>query len=183
MDSTIPSSSPPGYCMYHLLRHITLYEYFAHTMCLFVSRNSHNEQRFLLRSINPLTTRFLPDLSISGSTSLVGPWPLFSFLIYSVGLLGRGISPPQGNYIYRATETQNKRDKHPCLEWDSNPWSQCSCERRHFKAQTAWPLRLADFFQMVYKNPTGCIWEPYETHIYSLRAECRVLVCHNRWCI
>jgi hypothetical protein len=37
----------------------------------------------------------------------------------SVGLLGRGISPSQGRYLSRTTETQNKR-KHLCLEWDSN---------------------------------------------------------------
>jgi hypothetical protein len=40
-----------------------------------------------------------------------GSWPLFSFLIYtqSVGLLGRGISPSQGRYLHRTTQTQNKR--------------------------------------------------------------------------
>jgi hypothetical protein len=43
----------------------------------------------------------------------------------SVGLLGQGISPSQGRYLYRTTQTQNKR-KHPCLEWDSNPRSQYS---------------------------------------------------------
>jgi hypothetical protein len=35
--------------------------------------------------------------------SFVGPWPLFSFVIFftqSVGLLGRGISPPQGRYLH-----------------------------------------------------------------------------------
>jgi hypothetical protein len=33
----------------------------------------------------------------------------FSFLIHtqSVGLLGRGMSPSQGRYLYRATQTQN----------------------------------------------------------------------------
>jgi hypothetical protein len=40
----------------------------------------------------------------------------FSFLILrqSVGLLGRGISPSQGCYLHRTTQTQNKR-RHPCM--------------------------------------------------------------------
>jgi hypothetical protein len=37
-----------------------------------------------------------------------------------VGLFGRMISPPQGRYLHRTTQTQKKR-RHPCLEWDSNP--------------------------------------------------------------
>jgi hypothetical protein len=60
------------------------------------------------------------------------PWPLFSFLIHaeSVGLLGLGISPSQGPYLH--IEQQKHRinvHRHPCLEWDSNPRSQCSRER------------------------------------------------------
>jgi hypothetical protein len=35
--------------------------------------------------------------------------------------------------IHRPTQTQNKRiHRHPCLEWDSNPQSQRSSERRQF---------------------------------------------------
>jgi hypothetical protein len=50
-------------------------------------------------------------LSIYGSTALVDLGRFFSFLIYtqSVGLLGRGISPSQGRYLHRTTQTQNKR--------------------------------------------------------------------------
>jgi hypothetical protein len=59
----------------------------------------------------------------------------FSFLIYPqlVGLLGRGISLLQGCYLH--TEQHKHRinaHRHPCLEWDSNPWSQCSSRRRRF---------------------------------------------------
>jgi hypothetical protein len=39
-DTTKPSS-PPGYYTYHLLQHKTVY--LAHTVYLFVSRNSQNE--------------------------------------------------------------------------------------------------------------------------------------------
>jgi hypothetical protein len=40
-----------------------------------------------------------------------GPWPLFQFLnLYTVGrTLGRVISPSQGRYLHRTTQTQNKR--------------------------------------------------------------------------
>jgi hypothetical protein len=51
---------------------------------------------------------------------------LFRNLRQSVRLLGRVISPSQGRYL---TQTQNK-DKRPCLEWDSNPRSLYSSERR-----------------------------------------------------
>jgi hypothetical protein len=52
----------------------------------------------------------------------------FLNLRYSVGPLGRVISPSQRRYL---TQTQNKHG-HPCLEWDSNPWSQRSSKRRQF---------------------------------------------------
>jgi hypothetical protein len=46
---------------------------------------------------------------------------------HSTGLLGRGISPSQGLYLY--TEQHKHRinaHRHPCLEWDLNPRSQRS---------------------------------------------------------
>jgi hypothetical protein len=49
----------------------------------------------------------------------------------SVGHLGRGISPSKGRYIH--TEQYKHRmnvHRHPYLEWDSNPRSQLSSERR-----------------------------------------------------
>jgi hypothetical protein len=52
----------------------------------------------------------------------------FVHLRQSVGLLGWGISPSQGRYL---TQAQNEH-RHPCLEWDSNPGSQCSSGRRQF---------------------------------------------------
>jgi hypothetical protein len=66
----------------------------------------------------------------------VGPGLFFSFVIFftqSVGLLGQEISPSQGRYLHTGQHKQNKRtQRHPCLEWDSNPRSQCSSERRQF---------------------------------------------------
>jgi hypothetical protein len=73
----------------------------------------------------------------------VGPWPLFSLLIYtqSVGLIGRGISPSQGRYLdteqHKHTINAHRR---PCFEWDANPRSQCSSKRRLFMPYTSRPL-------------------------------------------
>jgi hypothetical protein len=52
----------------------------------------------------------------------------FLNLRHSVGLLGRVIRPSQVRYL---TQTQNKH-RHLYLEWDSNPQSQLSGERRQF---------------------------------------------------
>jgi hypothetical protein len=40
---------------------------------------------------------------------------------HMVGLIGRVISPSQGLYLHRTTQHWKTRDKHPCLERDSNP--------------------------------------------------------------
>jgi hypothetical protein len=46
-----------------------------------------------------------------------------NYIIRMVGLLGRVISPSQGLYLHRTTQHRKTRDKHPCLERDSNPRS------------------------------------------------------------
>jgi hypothetical protein len=61
---------------------------------------------------------FIP---VAPTWSIGHPWNTlfhFSFLILgqSVGLLGWGISPSQGRYIHRTTQTQNKRRQ------TSKPW-------------------------------------------------------------
>jgi hypothetical protein len=74
-------------------------------------------------------------LSIYGFTALVDLGRFFSFLIYtqSVGLLGRGISPSQGRYMYTGQHKHGiNAHRHAYLEWDSNPRSQCSSWRRQF---------------------------------------------------
>jgi hypothetical protein len=86
--------------------------------------------------------------SMYGSTALVDLGRFFSFLIYtqSVGLLGRGISQSQGRYLH--TEQHNHRIKahrQPCLEWDSNPLSQCLSGRRPSMPYTARPLWSANY--------------------------------------
>jgi hypothetical protein len=74
-------------------------------------------------------------LSVALTVLLLDTGRYFSILIYtqSVGLLGQGISPSQGCYLH--TEQHKHRitaHRHPCLEWDSNPRSQRSSDRRQF---------------------------------------------------
>jgi hypothetical protein len=63
--------------------------------------------------------------------SLQGPWsPHTGGLVIFVGLFGRVISPSQRHYTTLPTLptlptlTQKHKQKHPCLERDSKPWSQ-----------------------------------------------------------
>jgi hypothetical protein len=53
----------------------------------------------------------------------LGPWPPFYFLnLYTVGLLGRGISPSQGRYLHTEQHKhRSKADMHPCLELGFEP--------------------------------------------------------------
>jgi hypothetical protein len=85
----------------------------------------------ILYSVHHLYLYFLPErscfvmyLSIYYGSAVLSLdlFRFFSFLIlYTAGLLGRGISPPQGRYLH--TEQHKHRinaHKHPCLERDSN---------------------------------------------------------------
>jgi hypothetical protein len=59
---------------------------------------------------------------LDGLSSLVCSRPELIYEIIvsyrqAIGVLGRGISPLQGRYIYRTTKTQNKV-RHRCVEWD-----------------------------------------------------------------
>jgi hypothetical protein len=88
------------------------------------------------------------DLHISADLcmalqSFIGPWAVFSvsWSFYTVtGLLGRLISQSQGRYLHSEQHKHRiNANRHPCLEWDSNPRSQRSSERRKFMPSTAWP--------------------------------------------
>jgi hypothetical protein len=75
-------------------------------------------------------THLLTYVPTYGSTTLLVLGSFFSFLIYtqSVGLFGQVISPLQGRYLHK----EQNAHRHPCLEWDSTPRSQCSNKRRRF---------------------------------------------------
>jgi hypothetical protein len=71
----------------------------------------------------------------------VGPWPFLQFrnLFYTDGRTPWASDQPVARPLptRRTTQTQNKRTRrHTCLEWNSNPWSQHSSERRHFMPWT-----------------------------------------------
>jgi hypothetical protein len=70
---------------------------------------------------------------------LLGPGLFFSFVIffYTDGRTPWTSDQPVARPLpkHRTKQTQNKRThRHPCLEWDSNPWSQRSSERRQIYA-------------------------------------------------
>jgi hypothetical protein len=77
--------------------------------------------RLNLQVLQPLGTPFSFSLSCCSHFGTGHPWNSlfhFSFLILgqSVRLLGREISPSQGRYLHRTTQTQNKRRQ------KSMPW-------------------------------------------------------------
>jgi hypothetical protein len=63
-------------------------------------------------------------------------WKLW--IVQSIELLGRWFNPFQGHYQRRTTKTSKFR--HPCLEWDLNPRSQCSSGWRisFFRSHPFW---------------------------------------------
>jgi hypothetical protein len=95
----------------------------------------------VFRMILTIKSKYFPIyLFIYRSTALVGLGSFFSFLIYTqlVGLLGPGINPSQGRYLHIEQHKHRiNAHRHTCLEWDSNPRSQYSSERRRFMPQTA----------------------------------------------
>jgi hypothetical protein len=58
----------------------------------------------------------------------------------STGLLARGSARRKAATYIGQHKHRINADRHPCLEYDSNPRSQCSSERRQFMPQTARPL-------------------------------------------
>jgi hypothetical protein len=56
---------------------------------------------------------------------------------------GMGDRPDARPLPTQDNTTQKNADTLPCLEWDSNPRSQCSSGRRQYVPQTARPLRPA----------------------------------------
>jgi hypothetical protein len=92
---------------------------------------------------------------ITSSTALC--WALAAFSAsrshtQSVGLLGRGISPPQDpTYTQNSTNTH----RHPCIEWDSKAGFQCSSWRRQFIPQKARPTWSAYNIRGQISNVSG----------------------------
>jgi hypothetical protein len=70
-----------------------------------------------------------------------GPWPLFQFLtLYIVGRVPWTEDQPIARPLPTHRTTQTHAHRHPCLEWDPNPRSQCLSGRRRFMTWTTRPL-------------------------------------------
>jgi hypothetical protein len=117
-----------------------------------VTTSAYKEKGYILYNVQTRTrihtygniTTYLP-------MALQPLWTLaaFSALIHtqqSVGLLWRVISPSQGRYLRTEQHKHGiNAHRHPCLDWDSNPRSQCSNGRRRFIPQIARPLWSAHY--------------------------------------
>jgi hypothetical protein len=97
------------------------------------------------------------SLSLWLYSPFVGHWPLFQFLnpIHSRQHSMDGGSARRKAAAYTQNNT-NRIDahRHQCLEWDSNPRSQRSSDRRQFMSETARPL-WSGFGFIDRRNPTG----------------------------
>jgi hypothetical protein len=71
----------------------------------------------------------------------------FSDIYESIWTGGRtpwtGDQPDSRPLFTQDNTAQKNADTHPCLEWDSNPRSQCSSGRRQYVPQTSRPLEPA----------------------------------------
>jgi hypothetical protein len=73
----------------------------------------------------------------------VVPWLLCQFLsrIYRPQYFCTGISLSQGRYLHTGQHKHRiKANRHPYIEWDSNPRSKFSSNQRRFMSRTAWLL-------------------------------------------
>jgi hypothetical protein len=88
---------------------------------------------------------------------IVGPWPPLQLLhiLFTDGRTSWTSDQPITRPLptHRTTQTQNKSIlRHPCLEWDSNPWSQRSSERRQHALDRAATVIGASFFQYTFND-------------------------------
>jgi hypothetical protein len=99
-----------------------------------------------------------------------GPWPLFQFLNpYTVGR-----TPWTGD---QPVASPLPAHRHPCLEWDSNPGSQRSSERRRFMSSTARPATVIcprKYHGVVFRKTEFFIAIAFcENHTQSISTFCR----------
>jgi hypothetical protein len=100
----------------------------------------------------------------------------FSFLIlYTIDRTPwTGIRPSQGRYLHKQQHKHRiNAYRHPCLEWDSNPRSQRSSERRQFIPQTVRPLWWVKTFTKI----------AYEFYVYELPNDVRKTPSYEIWII
>jgi hypothetical protein len=113
---------------------------------------------------------------------------LFSFRInlrlWSLYTVGR--TPCSGDQPCNKATTntgQHKRrrnaDRHPCLEWDSNPWSQCLSGRKHFMPYIVLPLWLAYIF--LYYLTTFSVFRNIRLQDNQWTPNCEILEEKRPW--
>jgi hypothetical protein len=104
----------------------------------------------------------------------VRPWPLLQFrnLFYTDGRTpwtsDQSVARPQPTHRTTQNRIKAHTHRHPCFEWDSNPRTQRSSERRQFIPHTARPLwsalvttpyidtlRLARYTKVTYTRLVG----------------------------
>jgi hypothetical protein len=150
------------------------------------------QTRFIrLRSCKHLNWQFFSTALPAHS----GPWPLIQFrnhLSKTVGPLRRVISSSQGLYLntrqhkHRINAHTHTHTKHSCLEWDSNPRSQRSSERRHFMPQTARPLWPADISSLKTKEISSpcemlsCVKKNFLLNQYKIWNYSEIFLCSYR---
>jgi hypothetical protein len=115
------------------------FEVHSDTLVVF-TQNTHNFYYILAKNgpCRYLTIKANRTKNLSLAIQpFVGPRPLFQFLdlfTQSLGLLGRGISPSQGRYLYTGQHKHSlDTNRHPCLKLDLNPRSQYLGGWRQFK--------------------------------------------------
>jgi hypothetical protein len=108
-------------------------EYFCHRFLRVFTIKTHLMHQGRLDRCFSIYLSVCLSLSLWLYSPLVGPWPLFQFLN---SIHSRWDSLDRGSVRHKAaTCTQNNtnrinaHNRHPYLEWDSNPRSQCSSER------------------------------------------------------
>jgi hypothetical protein len=96
---------------YTILTYITQKSYVIRTTTLMWTCLMYTCIHVYIRSTHDVLDAMKCNLSIYGCTARVDLGCFFSFLMYtqSVGLIGRGISPPQGRYLHSQQHKQNKR--------------------------------------------------------------------------
>jgi hypothetical protein len=85
-------------------------------------------------ALYPRRQNFPSFISFLHTYSPCGPWPLFQFLnLYTTLRTPWAEDQPVVRPLPTHNTTQRiNAHRHPCPEWDSNPWPVCSCGRRRF---------------------------------------------------
>jgi hypothetical protein len=142
-----PSIHPSTYLTTHPSIHPSIYlsVYLSFCLSVYLSINQFVYPSIHLSIHPPTYPPIHPSIHLSICLSIylwlydpfVGPWPLFQFLnLYTIGRIPSTGDQPAARPLPTHKHRINAH-RHSCLEWDSNPRSQRSGDRRQFMPQTA----------------------------------------------